>query len=204
VRSVGVDQSWVELVGRVQAGDERAFAVLWRRHHPSLVRYLEIVAGAGRAEDLAAETWISVVRTLPRFRGDEAGFKSLLFTTARSRLVDASRRARVRPVEDPGLDGIAEPAGVDAASPIERGEETQAALALIARLPAGQAEVVALRVIGGLDNSEVAAVVGKASGAVRVAYSRGIATLARLVAADSQRDALEERRVTDPEERAFR
>ena len=192
-----MEHTWAQLLGRVQAGDEHAFTCLWRRHHPSLVRYLEIVGGPNGAEDLAAETWISLVRSLPRFRGGEAGFKALLFTTARSRLVDQARRARVRPLSARSLDERDErPTADDPGARVERAEATQAALDLIARLPPAQAEVVALRVVGGLGNAEVAAVTGKASGAVRVAYSRGLDTLAELVGQGGH--------VTDPGEPAFR
>ena len=199
MRSDDVDDPWAELVRRAQKGDERAFAVIWRRHQPSLLRYLEIVGARHGAEDVAADTWVSIVRALPRFRGDEAGFKALLFTTARSRLVDGARRAQARPQVTSDLDaadvrwastGDAVPAG------IEQAEATRAALSLIACLPPGQAEVVALRVIGGLDNAEVARITGKRSGAVRVAYSRGLAALAAMVDRPS--------RVTDPDEPAFR
>lgn len=201
MRSDGVEESWLELVRRVQDGDEQAFAVLWRRHQPSLLRYLEIVAGRNGAEDVAADTWVSLVRALPRFRGSEAGFKALLFTTARSRLVDAARRAQSRPqvvraLDD--VDGLADGEGLGAE--LERAEATRAALALIARLPAGQAEVVALRVIGGLDHAEVAAVVGKSQGAVRVASSRGLAALAEMVQGPVGGDSA----VTDPPSLTFR
>lgn len=199
MRSDIVDERWPDLLRRVQAGDERAFADLWRRNQPGLVRYLEIMAGGGGAEDLAAETWISVVRSLPRFRGDEQGFKSFLFTTARSRLVDGARRAQARPQVAGDLEGFERPSAADAdgvGAALERAEATQAALALIARLPPGQAEVVALRVVGGLDNAEVAEVTGKQQGAVRVAYSRGLSALAAMVGPGG--------RVTDPDEPAFR
>ena len=182
MRDEAVGGGWQQLLERVQRGDQQAFAALWRRHHASLVRYLEIVAGRDQAEDLASETWISVVRSLPRFEGGEAGFKSLLFTLARSRLIDGSRRAQVRPQVVRSIDGIDREADeADAGAGIERDEATSAALALIARLPAGQAEVVALRVIAGLENPEVALIVGKSNGAVRVAYSRGLAALAEMI-----------------------
>jgi RNA polymerase sigma-70 factor (ECF subfamily) len=45
---------------------------------------------------------------------------------------------------------------------------TRAALALLAELPADQAEVVVLRVLGGLEVAEVARIVGKRPGTVRV------------------------------------
>ena len=190
----GMDAGWEELLQRVQQGDQEAFAALWRRHHASLVRYLEIVAGRDQAEDLASETWISVVRSLPRFEGGETGFRSLLFTLARSRLIDGSRRAQARPQVVRSIDGLDRKAEEpDAGAGIERDEATSAALALIARLPAGQAEIVALRVVAGLDNAEVALIVGKSNGAVRVGYSRGLATLAEMVelpAGVTDRDSL--------------
>lgn len=178
----GADGGWEQLLHRVQQGDQAAFAALWRRHHASLVRYLEIVGGRDQAEDLASETWISVVRSLPRFEGGEAGFRSLLFTLARSRLIDGSRRAQARPQVVRSIDGLDREAEEhDAGAGIERDQATSAALALIARLPAGQAEIVALRVVAGLDNAEVALIVGKSNGAVRVGYSRGLATLAEMI-----------------------
>jgi RNA polymerase sigma-70 factor (ECF subfamily) len=54
-------------------------------------------------------------------------------------------------------------------------------LALIARLPADQAEAVLLRVVVGLDAPAAAAVMGKRAGAVRMATSRGLARLAQLL-----------------------
>jgi RNA polymerase sigma-70 factor (ECF subfamily) len=208
VRSDDVDERWANLITRAQAGDEQAFAQIWRRHQPSLLRYLEIVSGRHAAEDVAADTWVSMVRALPRFRGDEVGFKALLFTTARSRLVDASRRAKARPQVASDLASISALDGLDTIdlrhagigdeidAGIERDESTRAALSLIACLPPGQAEVVALRVIAGLDNDDVARITGKRSGAVRVAYSRGIAGLAGMIDLPSG--------VTDPDEPAFR
>jgi len=55
---------------------------------------------------------------------------------------------------------------------------TEAALALIASLPRGQAEVIVLRVVAGLDVGQVARIVGKRPGAVRVAAHRGLRALA--------------------------
>jgi RNA polymerase sigma-70 factor (ECF subfamily) len=52
---------------------------------------------------------------------------------------------------------------------------------LIARLPADHAEIVLLRVLGGLDVAEVASIVGKTPGAVRVASHRALRRLAQLL-----------------------
>lgn len=67
--------------------------------------------------------------------------------------------------------------GVLAAAAFER-IATDKALALIAELPREQAEVVALRVVAGLDVGQVARIVGKRPGAVRVLSHRGLRRLA--------------------------
>jgi len=55
---------------------------------------------------------------------------------------------------------------------------TGAALALIATLPAVQAEAVLLRAVLGLDAATAATILGKRAGAVRTAAHRGLRTLA--------------------------
>jgi RNA polymerase sigma-70 factor, ECF subfamily len=59
---------------------------------------------------------------------------------------------------------------------------TRSALALVAGLPALQAEVILLRVVAGLDTDTVAQVTGRSPGAVRVAAHRGLRRLAQILA----------------------
>ena len=59
---------------------------------------------------------------------------------------------------------------------------TELALSCIAMLPASQADVVLLRVLGGLSVGEVAKILDKRPGAVRVLQHRALRTLASLVA----------------------
>ena len=55
------------------------------------------------------------------------------------------------------------------------------ALSVIGRLPPDQAEVVLLRVVGGLSAEEVGRIVGKNAGAVRVLQHRGLKRLAEIL-----------------------
>jgi RNA polymerase sigma-70 factor, ECF subfamily len=165
-----------------QGGDERSFTELFRSVQPSLLRYLSTVGGAALADDVAAETWLAVVKGLGRFRGDESKWKAWVFTIARARLVDARRRdARTpTPVDtDVVLDGCVAPD--DVAGTVEDMFSTEAALALIGQLPEQQAEVILLRYVGGLDVGQTARALGKRPGAVRVASHRGLRRLADLL-----------------------
>jgi RNA polymerase sigma-70 factor (ECF subfamily) len=96
--------------------------------------------------------------------------------------VDARRHAARTPTPvdtDVVLDGWV--AADDVAGTVEDMFSTEAALALIARLPEQQAEVILLRYVGGLDVAQTARAVGKRPGAVRVATHRGLRRLADLL-----------------------
>jgi RNA polymerase sigma-70 factor (ECF subfamily) len=167
-----------ELLAAAQAGDMDAFARLWRDANPALVRYLRGLLGAP-GEDLASETWLAVIRGLSKFSGGEHQFRAWMFTIARHKMVDAQRRGRgvkLRPLEE--IQGAWEPPAADTADVVEQRMSTERALALIATLPAEQAEVILLRVVAGLDTAAVARLMGKSEGAVRVSAHRALRRLA--------------------------
>lgn len=161
-------------------GDELGFAALWRALHPPLLRYLA-VRGNEAPEDLAAETWLQVIRDLSSFTGGVPEFRAWLFTVARHRAIDQGRARSARPVvpvAEPGTVG-AEVRSASAEEAAVESETTAAALRLVATLPPAQAEMVMLRVVAGLDVAAVAALVGKTPGAVRVAVHRGLKALSQ-------------------------
>ncbi len=162
-------------------GDETGFAVLWRALHPPLLRYLT-VSGNPAPEDVAGETWLQVVRDLDRFAGGVQEFRGWLFTVARHRAVDAGRATAARPavpVADPEATGADHPVAPSAEQHVVEQDATSRALDLVRTLPAAQAEMVMLRVVAGLDVQQVAALVGKQPGAVRVAVHRALRTLSQ-------------------------
>jgi len=165
-------------VRAAQEGDEDAFRLLYRALHPGLIRYLWAHAGDA-AEDLAAETWLRVVRDLPRFSGDEPGFRGWVTTIARHRVLDYLRQQARRP---PGGAPVELLAVLPAADDTERTAldtlATASALEMIAGLPATQAEAVLLTVVMELDAKTAGKVMGKRAGAVRVAAHRGLRRLA--------------------------
>jgi len=170
-------------VAAAQAGDEQAFVVLFRSVQPLLLRSIVTVAGAA-AEDVASDAWVGVVRNLHTFSGDEQGWRAWVFTIARSRLRDEQRRLGRRPVPvDTETLLAVRPDGADVVGQVEEILTTEAALALIARLPQEQAEMVLLRHVVGLDVERVARVVDKKPGAVRVAVHRGLKKLAVMLEA---------------------
>jgi RNA polymerase sigma-70 factor (ECF subfamily) len=172
-----VGEEFAAVLVAAQEGSEDAFAVLWRDANPALLRYLRVVAPE-YAEDIAAETWVQIVRGLPRFVGDEAAWRAWLFTNARRRLLDQARTRKRHPAQP--LDDIhaAELPRSPGAEQIAMDNlATESAIATLSRLPAQQAEVILLRVVAGLDTDVVAEMIGKSPGAVRVLAHRGLKKL---------------------------
>src|SRR5215472_419174 len=159
-------------------GDGAAFATLWRDSHPPLLRYLWVAAGDA-AEDLASDVWLDVARRLGKFKGGEPEFRGWLFTLARRKVIDRHRYEARHPVSLTGdIEPFDRPASDDTVAAALEDISTESALTLIATLPRDQAEIIVLRVVVGMDAPQVARVVGKSPGAVRVAAHRGLRALA--------------------------
>jgi RNA polymerase sigma-70 factor (ECF subfamily) len=176
-----VGDDFARVLADAQGGNDDQFAVLWRDANPALLRYLRVLAPEN-AEDIAAETWVHVVRGLPRFIGNEAAWRAWLFTTARRRLIDQARlrkRHPAEPLED--ISAAEMPRTQDAAQVALDNLATESAIALLSQLPAPQAEVILLRVVAGLDTDAVAALLDKTPGNVRVMAHRGLKKLEDLL-----------------------
>lgn len=186
------------VLGAAQRGDETAFVTLFRATQPRLLRYLAVTAG-GLAEDIAADTWVSVVRDLGNFQGDALdAFHAWVLNIARRRWVDEVRRRSRRP-EAPTAAVPEQAAVTDLAGDIAAADAADRIVALVRQLPADQAEVVTLRVVMGLDVEATAAAVGKKPGHVRVLAHRGLRRLAVLLeeAGWSPPEAVAEAAVTE-------
>lgn len=175
-----IGDSFPAVLAAAQDGSEAAFSLLWRDSNPALLRYLRVIA-SDAADDVAAETWVQVVRGLADFRGDERSWRAWLFTISRRRTLDEGRRRSRRPVVP--LEDISEgtlPGTADTADVALEHLATRAALALLTRLPQLQAEVILLRVVAGLDTDTVGRMLGRSPGAIRVASHRGLKRLAEI------------------------
>ena len=162
-----------------QGGDETAFACLFRDIQPTLLRYLHVITP--EAEDVAGETWLQVVKGLPRFSGGEEAFRAWLFTIARHRAVDAGRsRSRRSDVPLAAAGAADQPLAPDAAELALEAISTRSVMRLIRALPRDHAEIIMLRVVAGLEAGDVARIVGKTPGAVRVTAHRALRRLADL------------------------
>lgn len=165
-----------------RSGEEWALAVLYRSLQPGLLGYLR-GQRPREAEDIASETWITVARGLATFRGSEDDFRRWVFATARRRLLDLARSQKRRPqsVSTAFATGEAELTSPDAETEALAALGTREVLELVAALSPKEAEVILLRVIGGLSAQDVAAITGRSTASVRVLQHRALGRLANVL-----------------------
>ena len=175
------------LVRAARRGDASAWEALYRRAHPRLLAYARRrLSSDEAARDAVGETMARAVRGLSGFRGEGGGFDAWLSGIVRHVVLDAQRASGRRPVTS--LEGVAEPAS-GAAGPEELllgAHEASAVRAAFASLADDDRELLELRVVLGLSADEVAGVLGKRAGAVRMAQSRALSRLRAALAASEE------------------
>jgi RNA polymerase sigma-70 factor, ECF subfamily len=168
------------VLGAARGGDQFAFAALYRDLNASLLRFFGAHAPSA-AEDLTAETWLAVARGIANFEGDERGFRAWMFTIAHRRLVQHWRDTRRQPSDPMTFDTfLTRPGPYDTeGEALGSTAAGLAARAIALALTPDQANVVLLRVLVGLDVDQVAGILGKRPGTVRVLQHKALRRLAK-------------------------
>ncbi len=133
--------------------------------------------GAAEPDDLASETFISVLTGLSGFRGDEEALRAWVFTIAHRRLVDDWRRRGRRPqvTDDDAL--LEDRHGGDVEDDVLVRVGAADVHRLCATLPADQRAVLLLRILADLTVEQVAQVMGRSVGSVKALQRRGLRSL---------------------------
>ena len=156
-----------ELLAEFQQGDAGAFERLLRRHRgPLYTFFVRMLGDRARAEDLAQETFLRIVKGAASWE-HRARFQTWLYTIARNLCVDSTRRERFRRADSldaqDGEDGpLVDAVPSDGAMP-DRAAQSVRLRPLLQRallaLPPEQREVFVLREQAGLPFKEIAELV---------------------------------------------
>ena len=166
------------LVSEARQGSIKAFDDIYRSLAGQVASYLRWHR-ATDPDGLTNDVFAQVHRNLPRFEGDEHGFRSWVFTIAHHRMIDDRRRANRQPQLQDEL-AVEEHMGL--------GDVEDDAFAVLAHdrvrdlltvLSPDQRDVVLLRIIADLSVEEVARMLDKREGAIKALQHRALATLRR-------------------------
>jgi RNA polymerase sigma-70 factor (ECF subfamily) len=135
--------------------------------------------GARDPNDLTGDVFVSVTRGLASFHGDADALRRWVFTIAHHRMVDEFRRSQRDPHVWTAEVPDAPHADVTADTPVD--DDLARALAMLSD---DQREVVVLRFVADLALKDVARIVGKRQGAVKMLQARGLERLRELLQAE--------------------
>jgi len=168
-------EPFLRILNAARAGGDWAWTELYQAVAPQLLRYLR-ARGVTDPEDVVGETFLRVARAADGFQGDGGEFRAWIFTIGRNVAIDAARHRARRPEESrEDLTAIG-PSGdveTDALTALLRADIER----LLSSLTEDQRDVLLLRFLADLSFTEIAEIVGKREGAIRMIQSRALATL---------------------------
>jgi RNA polymerase sigma-70 factor (ECF subfamily) len=174
------------LVEAAQA-DPARFEALYRKYLAQVYSfaYYEL-RDHHEAEDATERTFLAALTNLNRFEerarpadGEGAStFRVWLFQIARNAVAELGRRRRRRP-EAPleAAETVPDPFDLEASA--VRHDAASAAVRAITRLPGDRRRAILLRFVDEMSTSEIAGILGRSEGAVRVLIHRGLRSVAR-------------------------
>jgi len=168
-----------QLVKRAQQGDKQALAALYDAYQPRIYRYvLYRVGDVALAEDLAAEVFVSMVKSIRTYQERGRPFLAWLYAIAGNTVKMHHRRPQTEwlPLPETLID--------DAVDPVEMMQTRLTHERLIGAMPyltEAQQQVILLKFVEGFSNAEVSAYLGLTEGAVKSLQHRALAALQRVL-----------------------
>ncbi len=183
ISHLDLDRPLVEAARR----DPANFDALYRRYLAQVYSFAYYELGDHHvAEDATERVFLAALANLHRFQerarpadGEGAStFRVWLFRIARNIISNERRTARRRPTEP--IDEttvIADPLNVEES--VVRREEAGAAMRAVGRLAGDRRRALILRFVDEMSTAEIAGVLGRSEGAVRVLIHRALRNVAR-------------------------
>ncbi|RGA05118.1 sigma-70 family RNA polymerase sigma factor [Microbispora triticiradicis] len=157
------------LVTRAQLGERAALAQLVARWRMPVWTYVRRMLDAERADDVAQEVWLAVVRGLPRLR-EPGRFAPWLFTIARRSVTDRLRGEYALVEETSAFGDLVGEAGAE--DPAEALVDRAALVSVLADLPLLEREILVLFYLEDLPVEECADICQIPAGTVKSRLSR--------------------------------
>ena len=176
----------LDLLKRLQSGDEQAFITLVNRHHDSMLRLARtFVHSQALAEEIVQDTWVGALRGIERFEGRSSLRTWLLVILVNRARTTGVREARSVPVAEiePVVDAARfNSAGAWSSPPEQWVEDVEDRIgaaqlsgllrATLDQMPDRQRAVVMLRDVDGLESHEVCELLALSAANERVLLHR--------------------------------
>ncbi len=166
-----------EIIKKAQAGEAGAFGDIYDKYLPRIYRFIFVkVSRKEDAEDLSHQVFLSAWQNIQSFQFQGFPFSSWLYKIAWNAVID---HYRTRKPEE-SIETIAENALSESPNFIKEIDieiEIKIIRQAILKLEEDQQNVIIMKFVNELSNKEIAGVLGKSEGAIRVIQHRALKQL---------------------------
>lgn len=167
-----------ELISLATAGNSDAFGALYEKYIGQIYNYIYYRTSNGKdAEDLCSRVFIRALHHIDRYEDRGYPFSAWLYRIAHNLVVNWYRdkeKAEEISLSDqypsPRMAGSVE-------ERIEKEDEKAALLRVIVNLPEDRKELLILKHVEGLTNSEIGQIMDRTEGAIKALYHRTLESL---------------------------
>jgi RNA polymerase sigma-70 factor, ECF subfamily len=165
------------IIAQARQGDEEALSSLYETYLQAIFEYIRYrVDSTVLAEDLTAEVFLRMVRSLPTYEEKGIPFRAWLYRIAANLLIDHYRQKQAHTIIS-----ISEEYENDDTDPLNRLADEERFLRLrqaMRALPADYQDLLVLRFVEELPHGEIAKIMNKTAVALRAMQHRALKALA--------------------------
>lgn len=172
--------------------DRAAFAPLYERYVDQIFAYVyTITKNREQAEDVTAATFAKALEEIPRFEWRGVPYSAWLYRVASNLVSRQRKRPSWLELSDREVDGEA----LDPSAEAEKQSHYNDIRVAVSQLPQDQKQAVVLRFSGGLRNKEIATIMERSEGAIKLLTFRALTNLRKHLGAPlpAERDTRRER-----------
>jgi RNA polymerase sigma-70 factor (ECF subfamily) len=167
----------IDIVKRAKRGEASAFGQLYDTHMPRIFRFIMLKVGRKEtAEDLAHEVFLSAWQNIANYEFRGFPFSSWLYRIANNAVIDYYRTWKsTQALETIPEEFFSETPELD--NEIDKSIDLKVVRHALAKLENDQQNVLIMKFVDDLSNKEIADIIGKSEGAVRVIQHRALKQL---------------------------
>lgn len=168
------------LLHRANSGDERAFGEIYNLYFQKIYRFIYFrVSHKELAEDLTEDVFIKAYRKLSTIQ-DPAAFEGWLYQIARNTVIDHYRDKRTLVALEEVENTLEYESNV--IDELQLQHQQKLILTFLKKLAPDQQQVLKMKFFEELENPEIARILNKTEGAIRVIQHRALLKLQELIA----------------------
>lgn len=167
-----------KLIEKAKKGENEAFAQLYDRYVEKIYRfiYLKIFHKAD-SEDLTQQVFLNAFKNIKKYKYKGFPFSSWLYKIALNLVIDYYRQRKEEEIEISELLFELKDESNNFLKQFDFDLEIAKIKQIIKKLPQDQQDVLILKFVNDLDNKEIAEILNKSEGAIRVIQHRALKQL---------------------------